>query len=159
MCDGEYNFFDGMKEQYQVPCVKILLNWFIRKSVFHWNIADLTCLGIGILLGGWYLFEILHTLSTVKTSENCFYKILRWKAQTFYEMKEVCKVLCVKPFLADLWGNKHLFEILQTLLTSKNSEKVIKSGCFKKLLRSNSLIRRDIKEGYKDSCLKLLIFC
>ena len=32
--------------------------------------------------------------------------------------------------LADLLGNKHLFEILQPSLSFKNSEKVVKSGCF-----------------------------
>ena len=35
----------------------------------------------------------------------------------------------------DLLGIQHLLEILQISLTFKNSEKVVNSGCFKKLLR------------------------
>ena len=42
-------FFD-IKGGYKVYCVKILI--FVK------------------LIGGWYLFEILHTSSTVKTSKN-----------------------------------------------------------------------------------------
>ena len=30
-CDGGANFFDGMKEQCQVSCAKILLRWLVRK--------------------------------------------------------------------------------------------------------------------------------
>ena len=37
--------------------------------------------------------------------------------------------------LANLLGSQHLLEILQTSLTFKNSEKVVKSGCFESLLR------------------------
>ena len=33
---------------------------------------------------------------------------------------------------ADLLGSQHLLEVLQTSLTFKNSEKVVKSACFKK---------------------------
>ena len=39
---------------------------------------------------------------------------------------------CIKMFLADLLRIQHLFEILQTSLTIKNSENVIESGCFEK---------------------------
>ena len=39
------------------------------------------------------------------------------------------KISCV---LCDLLGNQHLLEVLQTSLTFKNSEKVVKSDCFKK---------------------------
>ena len=35
----------------------------------------------------------------------------------------------------DLLGSQYLLEVLQTSLTFKNSEKVLKSGCFKKSLR------------------------
>ena len=44
-------------------------------------------------------------------------------------------VLCKNIFLADLLEKQHLLEILQTSLTFKSSEKVVKSGCFEKLLR------------------------
>ena len=50
-------------------------------------------------------------------------------------MKEGCKLSCVKMVLAELLGSQHLFEISQTSLTVKNSENVVKSGCFKKLLQ------------------------
>ena len=37
--------------------------------------------------------------------------------------------------LADLLGGQHLLEILQTSVTFKNSEKVVKSGCLEKCFR------------------------
>ena len=40
--------------------------------------------------------------------------------------------LCKNILLADLLGSQHLLETLQTSLTFKNSEKVVKSGCFEK---------------------------
>ena len=43
--------------------------------------------------------------------------------------------MCKNILLADLLGSQHLIEILQTSLTFKNSEKVVKSGCFENLLR------------------------
>ena len=60
----------------------------------------------------------------------------QWKAQTFYWNEgAVSGVLCKSIFEADLLGSQHLFEILQTPLTVKNSENVVKSGCFEKYLR------------------------
>ena len=44
-------------------------------------------------------------------------------------------VLCKNILLADSLGSQHLLVILQTSLTFKNSEKVVKSGCFEKRLR------------------------
>ena len=49
------------------------------------------------------------------------------------EMKVRWKVSCVKNFLGDLLGIQYLFEILHTSLTDKNSETVVKSGCFESL--------------------------
>ena len=49
VCDGERQLYFEMKEGYKVSCVK-------------WYFAE--------LLGVWFLFEILHTSSTVETSEN-----------------------------------------------------------------------------------------
>ena len=43
--------------------------------------------------------------------------------------------MCKNILLADLSGSQHLLEILQTSLTFKNSEKVVKSGYLKKRLR------------------------
>ena len=43
--------------------------------------------------------------------------------------------MCKNILSADLLGSQHLLEVLQTSLTFKNSEKVVKSGCFKKHLR------------------------
>ena len=49
--EGQYFFKTRkIKDVYKVPCAKILI--------------------LGKLLGGWYLFEILHSLFTVKISKN-----------------------------------------------------------------------------------------
>ena len=66
---------------------------------------------------------------------------------------------CKNIFLADLLGIQHLFEILQTSLTFKYSENVAKSGCFKKRFAMESTLFFEMKDGYKVSCLKELIFC
>ena len=42
--------------------------------------------------------------------------------------------LCKNILVADLSGSQYLFKILQTSLTVKNSENVVKSGCLKKRL-------------------------
>ena len=47
---------------------------------------------------------------------------------------------CVKKSLAETIGSQYLFEILQTPLCVKNSENVVKSGCFKKGLRRRAPI-------------------
>ena len=48
-------------------------------------------------------------------------------------MKEQCQMFYFKNiFVADLSGSQHLFEIFQTSLTVKNSEEMVKSGCFEK---------------------------
>ena len=49
-------------------------------------------------------------------------------------------VLCKNIFLANLLGSQHLLEILQISLTFKSSEKLVKSGCFEKILRWRALI-------------------
>ena len=48
--------------------------------------------------------------------------------------------MCKNILLADLLGSQHLLQILQTSLTFKNSEKVVKNGCFEKLLRRRAPI-------------------
>ena len=47
----------------------------------------------------------------------------------------VSDVLYKNNFVSDLLGSQHLFEILQTSLTFKNREGVVKSGYLKKRLR------------------------
>ena len=47
----------------------------------------------------------------MKTSKNavkrrCFEKHLRWRAQFFFEIKEVCKVSCIKIFLWSIVAQK-----------------------------------------------------
>ena len=64
-----------------------------------------------------------------------------------------------KFLISDLLGSQYLFEILQTSLTVKNNENGVKSGCFEKLLRWRAPIFSEMKEGYKVSCVKILIFC
>ena len=49
--------------------------------------------------------------------------------------KERYMVTSVKIFFVDIFGSQYLFEILQTSLTVKNSENVVKSGCFEERLR------------------------
>ena len=74
-------------------------------------------------------------------------------------MKEGCKVSCVEMvFLDYLLGSQYLFEILQTSLFVKNSESVVKSRCFEKSLRWRAQNFLDMKEGYKVSCVKILMF-
>ena len=43
-------------------------------------------------------------------------------------------VTSVKMFFVDISGSQYLFEILQTSLTVKNSENVVKSGSFEERL-------------------------
>ena len=59
-----------------------------------------------------------------------------WRTQIFYWNEgAVSGVLRKNIFVAGLLGSQYLFEILQTSLAVKNSENVIKSGCFEKCLR------------------------
>ena len=49
-------------------------------------------------------------------------------------MKKRCRVSCVKMLLFDdLLENQYLFQILQTSITIKSSESVVKSGDFQHL--------------------------
>ena len=65
---------------------------------------------------------------------------------------------CKNSVLADLLGSQYLFEILQTSLTVKNSESIVKRGCFEKCLRWRAPIFFEMKERYKFSYVKILIF-
>ena len=83
LCYGECHFFER-KEVYKISYLKY--KYFV------------------ILLGGQYLFEILNTSSTVKTSENvvkgwCLYKSLNQRVTISFRRKEGCKVSCVKMFV------------------------------------------------------------
>ena len=66
--------------------------------------------------------------------------------------------MCKNILLADLLGSQYLIEILQTSLTFKNTEKVVIIGCFEKLLRWRPSTFFEMKEGYKISCIKALMF-
>ena len=61
--------------------------------------------------------------------------------------------------LTDLLGNQHSFEVLQASLTFKNSKNVVKSGCFENICDEVCQFSFEMKEGYKVSCVKKLIFC
>ena len=83
LCYGECHFFER-KKVYKISYLKY--KYFV------------------ILLGGQYLFEILNTSSTVKTSENvvkgwCLYKSLNQRVTISFRRKEGCKVSCVKMFV------------------------------------------------------------
>ena len=61
---------------------------------------------------------------------------MQWRAQVLcWNEGAVSGVLCKNIFVTDLLGSQHLFEILLTSHTFKNSENVVKSGCFENLLR------------------------
>ena len=61
---------------------------------------------------------------------------MRWRAQSFFENKgAVSDVLHKNNFVSDLLGSQYLLEMIQSLLTFKNNENGVKSGCFEKLLR------------------------
>ena len=84
---------------------------------------------------------------------------MRGRAQIFcWNEGVVSGILCKNIFVTDLSGSNHLFEILQTSLTFKNSENVVKSGCFEKCLRWRASFFSEMKEEYKASCLKILTF-
>ena len=72
-CDGERQRYFEMKQTYKVSLLKLSIKYLYFAK----------------LPGVWFLFEKLHTLSTMKTSKNvvksgCFSKILRWRAQVFF---------------------------------------------------------------------------
>ena len=84
---------------------------------------------------------------------------MRGRAQIFcWNEGVVSDILCKNIFVTDLSGSNHLFEILQTSLTFKNSENVVKCGCFEKPLRWRAPILSEMKEGCKFSCVKILVF-
>ena len=66
--------------------------------------------------------------------------------------------MCKDILLTDLLGTQSLLEILQTSLTFKNTEKAVKIGCFEKLLQWRASVVFEMTEGYKISCVKLLMF-
>ena len=75
-----------------------------------------------------------------------------------FERREGRKDMCL-VLLADLLGSQYLLETLQTSLTFKNSENMEKNDCFNKNLRWRPFhFFFEIKEGYKVSCAKLLMF-
>ena len=90
-----------------------------------------------------------------------FQIFVRWIAQFFCcNEGAVSVVLCKNIFVHDLLGSQHLFEILQTSLTFKNCENVVKSGCLGKLLRSRApIFFSKMKEVYEVSCVNILTFC
>ena len=67
--------------------------------------------------------------------------------------------MCKNILLADLLRSQYLLEILQTLLTFKNSEKVAKSECFEKLLRWRALIYFRNEGGILSLLCKNINFC
>ena len=78
-------------------------------------------------------------LTYQKVTLNCGKKWIFLKASVlesiFFEINDGYKIPSTKIFLADLLESQHLFEILQTSLTIKNSENVVKGRCFENRLR------------------------
>ena len=54
---------------------------------------------------------------------------MRWRAQIIFEERRDVRCLLHK-MLPNLLGSQHLLEILQNSLIFKNSEKLVKSGCY-----------------------------
>ena len=80
--DGDSQLFIEVQEGCKVSCLKK-----------YWHFVN--------LLGGQYLFEILHTSPTVKASQNvlrsgCFLRLLWWECSCFCELKEGYKFSCIK---------------------------------------------------------------
>ena len=85
-------------------------------------------------------------------------------------MRAGCKLTCIKStlyntcfiktcFISDeLLGGQFLFETLRISLTVKSGENVAKSKCFKNSLMETAIFF-ELKNGYKVSCVKILIFC
>ena len=71
-----------------------------------------------------------------------------WRAQILnWNEGAVSGVLCENIFVAESLGTQFLFEILQASLTVKNSENVVASGCFEKILQwgAPTLCRNEVK--------------
>ena len=79
--------------------------------------------------------------------------------QISLEVKEERKVSCLKIFLVDLFGIQYLFIILLISLTVNNSENVVKKWCMLKSSQRRAPFFFKMKEGCKDHCVKILIFC
>ena len=85
---------------------------------------------------------------------------MRWRAQILrWNEGAVSSDLCKNIFVTDILGSQHLFEILQTSHTFKNSENVLKSGCFQNSCDGERQFFSAMKERYKVSYVKILIFC
>ena len=69
--------------------------------------------------------------------------------------------MCKNISFADLLGSQKLLEILQIPHTVKDSENLVKSGCFEKCLgwEFECQIFFEMKEGYDVPVEKILIFC
>ena len=133
------NFLLEWRSSVRCLVQKHFLRWLIRKSVCIWN-----------------------TSLPVKNSENevksgCSEKYLRWRVHFFIHKGGLQGVWCKNFLLADLLRSHHLFEILQTSLTFKNSENLVKSECFE-LLRWRAANGFEMKEWDKVSCAKYLYF-
>ena len=79
----------------------------------------------------------------------------------FYDaMKEQCQVSCVKIFLS--WFIRYITHITNSL-NFKNTEKVVKIGCFENVCEIifaiyNNASFFEVKEGYEVSCVKILCY-
>ena len=85
---------------------------------------------------------------------------MRWRAQPFYQNDgAVSGVLYKNNFVSDLLGSQHLLEILQTSLTVKNSENMIKKlDVLKNVCDGQCQFFFKMKEKYRVSCVKILFW-
>ena len=84
------------------------------------------------------------------------FKRFWYEERKFYDaMKEQRQVSFVKVFLS--WFVRYITHITNSF-NLKNTEKVVKSGCFEKCLRWRAPIYFKIKEGYEMSCATILCY-
>ena len=136
--------------------------FFERKEVY--KISYVKYKYFVILLGGQYLFEILNTSSTVKTSENvvkgwCLYKSLNQRVTISFRRKEGCKVSCVKMFVWLIYLEVSFYLKYYTLHSLLSTVKTWLREIFGKTIAMERETFARKQRGIKVSCVKILTFC
>ena len=83
-----------------------------------------------------------------------FLKAFAMDSAVYFEMKEGCKCSFVEMFFSWVTRKSVLFEIIQTSLTVKNNENMVKNGVSKSVCDGELIIFFEMKEGWKVSCVK-----
>ena len=83
-----------------------------------------------------------------------FLKAFAMESAVYFEMKEGCKFSFVEMFFSWVTRKSVLFEIIQTSLTVKNNENMVKNGVSKSVCDGELIIFFEMKEGWKVFCVK-----